>query len=249
MRSGRGRVARRPASGRIRSQGRRRAPGRRASRRPPPALPDAAALAAALAAGVGELLGPDAASEAQLGALAAYARLLERWSRAYNLVGPSALPELVPRHLLDSLRLAPLLPGPGGAVLDLGTGAGLPGLPLAVLRPDLSFTLLDRSRKKIRFVRQALLELGLGHARAEACDAAEHAGGPYAAIVARAVGPAAALARLAGRLLAPGGTLLLPGGAPAALPAGWRAELRELPAAPGGRTEPALVLRRADPRP
>ena len=249
MRSGRGRVARRPASGRIRSQGRRRAPGGRRSRRRPPALPEAAALAKALADGIGEMLGPDAADEAQLGALAAYARLLERWSRAYNLVGPSALPELVPRHLLDSLRLAPLLPGPGGAVLDLGTGAGLPGLPLAVLRPDLSFTLLDRSRKKIRFVRQALLELDLGHARAEAGDAADHAGGPYDAIVARAAGPAAALARLAGPLLAPGGTLLLPGGAPEAPPAGWRAELRDLPPAPGGRAEPALALRRADPRP
>ena len=247
MRSGRGRVARRPASGRVRPQGRRRAPARGA-RRPAPALPEPAALAAELAAGVAEMLGPGAASPAQLAALAAYARLLARWSRAYNLVGPSALPEFVPRHLLDSLRLSPLLPGAGGAVLDLGTGAGLPGLPLAALRPDLSFALLDRSRKKIRFVRQALLELGLGNARALAGDAAEHAGGPYDAVVARAAGPAAELLRLAGRLLAPGGTLLLPGAAaPEAPPAPWRAELRDAPPAPGGRAGPVLALARAGP--
>lgn len=246
MRSGRGRVARRPASGRVRPQGRRRAAARGA-RRQVPALPEPAALAAALAAGVEAMLGPGAASPAQLEALAAYARLLARWSRAYNLVGPSALPEFVPRHLLDSLRLSPLLPA-GGAVLDLGTGAGLPGLPLAALRPELSFALLDRSRKKIRFVRQALLELGLANARAVAGDAAEHEGGPYDAVVARAAGGAAELLRLAGPLLAPGGTLLLPGAAaPAAPPAPWRAAFRDAPPAPGGRAEPVLALARAEP--
>ena len=248
MRSGRGRVARRPAPGRGRSPGRRRKPAARGARPRPPALPDAATLAAALRAGAERMLGAGAADAAQLAALAAYARLLERWSRAYNLVGPSALPELVPRHLLDSLRLSPLLPASGGAVLDLGTGAGLPGLPLAVLRPDLSFTLLDRSRKKIRFVRQAVLELELRNAAVWAGDAAVHEGGPYDAVVARAAGPAAALIRLAGRLLAPAGTLLLPGAAaPEPPPAGWRAELREAPAAPGGRAEPVLALRRAEP--
>jgi 16S rRNA (guanine527-N7)-methyltransferase len=111
-------------------------------------------------------------------------------------------------HLLDSLSIAPYLHGQ--RVLDLGSGAGLPGIPLAIARPEVEFLLLDASLKKVRFLRQAVLELGLvnvraEHARAETYRPPE----PFATVTARAVGSIAELAALALPLCAPGGRLLL----------------------------------------
>lgn len=90
--------------------------------------------------------------------------LLIKWNRAYNLTAVRDPLEMVGRHLLDSLSVLPHLQGLH--CLDMGCGPGLPGIPLAILRPDMNFVLLDSNGKKIRFVRQASLELGLANVTA-----------------------------------------------------------------------------------
>ena len=91
----------------------------------------------------------------------AFIDLLSEWNRAYNLTGLCTREEMLTRHILDSLAVLPLIHGP--ACLDVGTGAGLPGLPLALARPAQAWTLLDSNSKKIRFLNQVLLELHPGN--------------------------------------------------------------------------------------
>ncbi len=160
---------------------------------------------------------------AQRERLLAYLALLLRWNRAYNLTAVREPVQMVPRHLLDSLAILPWLRG--DAVLDLGSGAGLPGIPLAVARPRTAFTLLDASLKKTRFLRQACRELGLARVAVVRARAEDYAPArPFPTVVARAVAGAGALAGLAGPLLAPGGRLLVMAGrrpARPGLPAGF----------------------------
>lgn len=120
---------------------------------------DEAACRERLQLGVRQLgieMGPEEAEK-----LLRYLALLMKWNRAYNLTAVRDPLEMVARHLLDSLAVLPYLQGQ--RCLDMGTGPGLPGIPLAVLRPRMAFTLLDANGKKTRFVRQAVLELGLGN--------------------------------------------------------------------------------------
>ena len=88
-----------------------------------------------------------------------YLALLARWNQAFNLTAVRDPAEMVPRHILDSAMLAPFVTA--GPVADIGTGAGLPGIVLAILRPEVAFTLLDSNGKKTRFCRQAVAELAL----------------------------------------------------------------------------------------
>ena len=204
----------------------------------PPAAEAPAGLGARLDTGLAGL-GIDV-SAAQRAQLLAFVGLLVRWNRAYNLTAVREPAEMIPRHLLDSLAVLPWVRC--GPVLDVGTGAGLPGLPLAILRPELAFTLLDGNGKKIRFVRQAVLELGLRNvtpvqARIETYRPQVN----FATITARAVAPLAAICTSCAPLAAPGGVLLaLKGREPAAEVAGLAA------AAPAGVRIDALTVHPLD---
>ncbi|SDM88511.1 16S rRNA (guanine(527)-N(7))-methyltransferase RsmG [Vreelandella arcis] len=87
--------------------------------------------------------------------------LLHKWNRAYNLTAVRDIGDMVSRHVLDSAAVLPYVQGP--RLLDVGAGPGLPGLVLAILMPDLDVTLLDSNGKKVRFQRQAVMELGLSN--------------------------------------------------------------------------------------
>lgn len=133
-----------------------------------------------------------ALDDAQISAIRRYADLLLDYNRRVNLTGADTLAELEVRHLLDSLTVASQLPQPPGAVIDVGAGGGLPGLPLAILRPDLQFTLLDSVGKKTVFLEQAIAALGLTNAavvntRAELAAQTWDYRQRYALAVARAV--------------------------------------------------------------
>jgi 16S rRNA (guanine527-N7)-methyltransferase len=159
-----------------------------------------------LAAGL-EVLGI-AADPAQQARLLDYVALLARWNRAYNLTAVREPLEMIPAHLLDSLVIHPYLQGE--RILDLGTGPGLPGLPLAVVNPERSFTLLDSNGKKTRFVEQAVTELGLANVQVvrERADAYRPAVG-FDCITARAFSTLGAMLRLARPLLREGRGRLL----------------------------------------
>jgi len=100
-----------------------------------------------------------------------YLALLTKWNRIYNLTAIREPSKLVSHHLLDSLSVLPHLDGP--SVVDVGSGAGLPGIPLAVAKPEWRFALLDSNHKKAAFLRQAVLELNLENTQV-VTDRAEH---------------------------------------------------------------------------
>lgn len=154
-----------------------------------------------------DLLAPYA-SGATCQRLVLYAEVLERWSARHNLVSFSDREELVRRHIADALAAAPLFSGEG-CVLDVGSGAGLPGVPLLVASPGWRGTLLEPRQKRWTFLRLVIRELGLD-AVAECCRYQDFGPGPrWDRIIARAVGGDDALLRWSGARLRPGGEVVL----------------------------------------
>jgi 16S rRNA (guanine527-N7)-methyltransferase len=144
----------------------------------------------------------------QSAALAAFVELLLRWNKVYNLTGVRGAGEILDRHLIESLALRPLLHG--ATVADVGTGGGLPGVPLAIAEPTRRFTLIESRAKRVRFLRHVVGELELAntevaHGRAEDLRVER----PFDTVLARAVAPPAELLTICRHLTAPGSLLLL----------------------------------------
>jgi 16S rRNA (guanine527-N7)-methyltransferase len=148
-------------------------------------------------------------------ALARYVSLLERWSRVHNLTAIRGAERLVDRHLIESLALAPLLAGT--SVADVGSGAGLPGIPLAIQEPGKAFTLIESRAKRAAFLRHVVGELGLAnvavsHGRVEDLRSAE----AFDTVLARAVAPLEELVAMTRHLTGAGSVLVVLTGAGAA---------------------------------
>jgi len=198
-----------------------------------------ARLAAGLS-GLGLALAPG-----QVEALLGLVRELADWSARFNLTAIRDPAEVVDKHLLDSLAVLPHLKGL--TIADIGTGAGFPGLPLAIADPDRRFTLVESTGKKANFVRHAAKVLALpnvevAQARAESYRPAR----PFDSVIARALGPLAEFVRVAGHLAGRGGRLLamkgkVPEAEIEALPAGWKVVAVHPVAVPGLDAERCLV--------
>jgi 16S rRNA (guanine527-N7)-methyltransferase len=144
--------------------------------------------------------------------LVKYIELLDKWNRVYNLTAVRKPTDMVTRHILDSLAVVPYLGE--GRLLDIGTGAGLPGIPIALFKPELSLTLLDSNAKKMRFVRQAVTELALENVhivnqRAEQYQPAQ----AFDMVISRAVSSVQELYDQTKQLVRPGGLFLFMKGA------------------------------------
>lgn len=156
-----------------------------------------------LADGLNEL-GLDLSQEAQ-GKLLAFRDLLLKWNKTYNLTALRDPAQAISHHLLDSLAILPHVGD--GALLDVGSGGGLPGIPLAIARPQLSVRMVDTVQKKATFLQQAAIQLELknvavNHARVEEMV------GQYAQISSRAFAELKLFVELTRHLLAPGGRWL-----------------------------------------
>ncbi len=139
--------------------------------------------------------------------LLAYVALLYKWNRTYSLTALREQEKAVSHHLLDSLAILPFVPS--GSLLDVGSGGGTPGIPLAIARPDLQVILLDSNSKKAAFLQQATIELGLANVSVH-CGRVEqyHPAIGFAAITSRAFAELADFVTLTRHLLAPGGVWL-----------------------------------------
>lgn len=191
------------------------------------------------------------------------ARLLQlleellKWNRTYNLTAIVEPQQMLTHHLLDSLSINGELRGE--RIADVGTGAGFPGLPLALINPGRQFTLIDSNNKKIRFVTHAARLLGLSnvtalHARVEQLGSMTPAAGPLPmdSVVARAFAALPALLQQVAPLCGPETRVLaMKGRQPAAeieqLPAGWRVERSRALEVPGLHEDRHLVILRRSP--
>lgn len=180
--------------------------------------------------------------------LLAYAAFLEKWNRTYSLTALRDPKLAVSHHLLDSLAILPYVNV--STLLDVGSGGGQPGIPLAIARPELAVTLLDSNSKKTAFLQQAVIELGLKNVQVVTARVEEFKpAAPFAAITSRAFAELADFVGLTRHLLAPGGEwLAMKGQRPVAemnkLPAGVSVKAVHRLVVPGVDGERHLVVMR-----
>ena len=201
-------------------------------------------LAAQLAQGIAALgLRVPAATQRKL---LDYLALMEKWNRVHNLTAVRERSKMVSNHLLDCLAVAPYLVA--RTVLDVGSGAGLPGIPLALMWPQAFVTLLDSNHKKAAFLRQAMIELGLKNTEV-VCERVEtwQPQRQFELVISRAVSDVPEFLNLAGRLCAADGTVaamkgLYPHEELAQLPGEFKLRRVVSLKVPGLRAERHLVL-------
>ena len=196
-------------------------------------------------AAMGLEVGPEAQAR-----LLAYAALMLKWNRIYNLTAVRDEISIVQLHLLDSLAVLPFLKGK--SLADIGSGGGLPGIPLAIVRPDLAVTLVESNQKKSAFQRQAAIELGLSNLR-PVCMRVEQLEGSYDIVTSRAFSDLADFVSLSSHLLAPGGVLaamkgVYPAEEIARLPSGFHVEQSIPLDVPGVEGQRHLILITEAPR-
>ncbi|HET8898492.1 MAG TPA: 16S rRNA (guanine(527)-N(7))-methyltransferase RsmG [Rhodanobacteraceae bacterium] len=173
-----------------------------------------------------------------------YLALLERWNAHYNLTAVRDPREMISRHLLDSLAVLPWVTG--ASLIDLGAGAGLPGIPLALAAPERQVVLVDSNGKKARFMRAAVRELGLANVSVQEARV-EKLEGRYDCVTARAFASLPDMLQWGGHLLAPGGSWLAmkgryPADEVAALPLAFQLARRVELTVPGLDAERHLLI-------
>ncbi|MEP7329481.1 MAG: 16S rRNA (guanine(527)-N(7))-methyltransferase RsmG [Betaproteobacteria bacterium] len=146
---------------------------------------------------------------AQFAQLAAFVALLAKWNRTYNLTAIREPERMITHHLLDTLAVLPHLPVRSDLrVLDVGSGGGIPGIPLAIARPDWHLSLVDSNHKKVAFMTQAAIELKLANVEAHAVRVEDYApSAPFDVVISRAFSDLATFAATSARHLASTGVL------------------------------------------
>jgi 16S rRNA (guanine527-N7)-methyltransferase len=175
-----------------------------------------------------------------------YLALLQKWNRTYNLTAVREVPRMVSHHLLDSLAIAPHVDT--DALLDVGSGAGLPGIPLALALPKVHVTLIEASHKKAAFLQQAKSEMKLDNVDV-VCERVEawRPGGTFGMVISRAFSDLAEFIALAARHVAQGGRLaamkgVYPHDELERLPQGWRLRDAVSLSVPGLRAQRHLIV-------
>jgi 16S rRNA (guanine527-N7)-methyltransferase len=146
-----------------------------------------------------------------VGRFASYRDMLLHWNTRINLISAETVAEMDQRHIADCAQLQPLLP-PQGPIADIGSGAGLPGLVLAILQPDREIHLVESDKRKAAFLVEASAQLKLGMVSVHACRAENAKLPPLSALTARALAPLAVLLPYAAAFLALGGLAIFPKG-------------------------------------
>jgi 16S rRNA (guanine527-N7)-methyltransferase len=146
---------------------------------------------------------------AQRAALTAYLALLAKWNKTYNLTAIREPQRMITHHLLDALAVVPHLPAtPGLRILDVGSGGGVPGIPLAIARPDAHVVMIDSNHKKATFLVQAAIELKLSNIESHAVRVEDFVPAlPFDIVVSRAFSDLGAFASVAAPHLAPQGRM------------------------------------------